>query len=176
MSKVKVIVVNGVSRSGKDIFIDYLIEIAPLVVKHSTIDKVKKSLAYDHMIDPRKKGKKEREFLAAVKQAWIKYNNGPFKEVLIETAVLEREYRFMTNVKDVLFVVQVREIEEIAKLKDHFQDDFCSVLIVRDSVDPQHETDEHVEDWDYDFTASNNGSKEGLRKQAVSFFQFIRKG
>jgi hypothetical protein len=169
MGKVKIICVNGVSRSGKDTFVDYLAEIAPLVVKHSTIDTVRKALIESKMLDYRKKGEKEREFLATVKQAWIKYDDGPFKEVLTEVAVLEKEYKYMSHVKEILFIVQVREIEEIQKLKNHFQDSFYSVLVVRDSVKFQHKTDKQVEDWNYDFMAVNNGLKEDLKKQAISF-------
>jgi hypothetical protein len=125
------------------------------------------------MLDLRKKGEKERTFLATVKQAWIEYNDGPFKEVLAEVAILERDYKYMSHVKEIFFTVQVREIEEIQKLKDHFQDNFYSVLVVRDLVDPQHITDEYVEDWDYDFVVSNNGSLEQLESQVDGFLTFL---
>ena len=173
MGKVTVIIVNGVSRSGKDTFIDHLAKKTQLLIKHSTIDTVKQALINAKMCDYRKKGKEEREFLALVKQAWIAYNNGPLKEVINKVDRLEKQYKFIYHIEKIFLTVQVREITEIMKLKDHFEEDLVSLLVVRDSVDPQHESDEYVEYWDYNFTVSNHGSLEQLESQVDSFLTFL---
>ena len=84
MSKVKVIVVNGLSRSGKDSFIKAVCKKVIASEVHSTIDTVKKSLILGGMLDPLKKGPEEREFLMVVKKAWINYNDGPLNEVIFQ--------------------------------------------------------------------------------------------
>jgi|APSaa5957512622_1039677.scaffolds.fasta_scaffold76336_2 hypothetical protein len=175
MGKVTVIVVNGVSRSGKDTFIDYLAKKTQLLLRHSTIQRVFTALINSSMIVNGKKGKKEREFLASVKQAWITYSNGPLQEVTNKVDHLEEQYKFMQHIGNIFLTVQVREITEITKLKDHFKEDLVSLLVVRDSVDPQHVTDEYVEDWDYDFVVSNNGSLEQLESQVDGFLTFLNR-
>ena len=67
MGKVKVIVVNGLSRSGKDSFITAVQKKVPVAVEQSTILTVKDALEYFDMIDLRKKGPKERAFFGCSK-------------------------------------------------------------------------------------------------------------
>ena len=169
MGKVKVIVVNGVSRSGKDTFIDFLGTKVSVLVAHSTIDTVKKALESSGMIDFRKKGPKEREFLATVKQAWEIYNDGPFKQVVDRVDDIERTYKFQNNVDRVLMVVQVREPDEIQKLSNYFGVDFYSVLIKRKGAKAQHPTDVTVEEWDYDYIVFNDGTLQQLEGSTLKF-------
>jgi chloramphenicol 3-O-phosphotransferase len=75
--KTKVIAVNGYSRAGKGSFVNFVRKKVVKIYEHSTIDKVKNVLEEGLMIYPGRKTEKEREFLMSVKQAWIKYNNGP---------------------------------------------------------------------------------------------------
>ena len=171
MGKVKVIVVNGVSRSGKDSFIAAVREKVPVVVTQSTILTVKDALEYFDMIDLRKKGPKERAFLVAVKQAWIEYNDGPYKEVIQVVDELERIHKF-NDIDRVLLFVQVREPKEIYKLYTHFIENFFSVLVYRSEAKLQ-PGDEGVLNFDYDFDVHNNGSLEDLGKEADRFIQFL---
>jgi len=175
MSKVKVIVINGVSRSGKDTFIDFLRTKVYVLVKHSTIDVVLGALTNSIMMDHKKKGREEREFLATVKQAWIMYNDGPFKQVVDIADDIERTFKFQNNVDRVLLVVQVREPDEIQKLSSYFGVDFHSVLVRRKDTNPQHPTDVTVEEWDYDYIVFNDGTLEQLEVNAQKFIAYMRK-
>jgi hypothetical protein len=172
MGKVTVICVNGVSRSGKDTFIDYLSKKVQMLVSHSTIDTVRSSLISGGMYDYREKGEKERAFLVAVKQAWIEYSDGPFEEVKRIVKNLEPPYKFASHIERVLLVVQVREKEEISKLVGHFGADIVTVKVVRPAVEPQ-PGDESVSDWNYDYTAYNDGDLEGLSTVADKFITFL---
>jgi len=175
MGKVKIIVVNGVSRSGKDTFIDFLRTEVPVLIEHSTIKTVSQSLCDYSMLDYRKKGMKERKFLASVKQAWIEYNDGPFQEVVSRKNSLERDYKFQNNIDRILLVVQVREPEEIKKLSNFFDTDMWSVLVKRIGAKFQHITDEFVEDWDYDFIIHNYGPLKDMEKHVNNFIYFLSK-
>lgn len=173
MNKIKVIVVNGVSRSGKNEFIDYMREKHQLLISHSTIDTIFKSLTQYGMIDKSKKGPKEREFLASVKQAWIEYNDGPFDEVKNLVSFLDERRKLTYNLKTTYLIVQVREPEEMQKLKDYFKEDFISILVVKDDVKPQHETDNHVNEWAYTYIVPNNGTLKDLEKQTDMIVRWI---
>ena len=110
--------------------------------------------------------------MVAVKQAWIEYNDGPFKEVVQVVDELERTYKFMNNIDRVLLFVQVREPKEIYKLYTHFIENFFSVLVYRSEAKLQ-PGDEGVLNFDYDFDVHNNGSLEDLGKEADRFIQFL---
>jgi hypothetical protein len=172
MEKVKVIVVNGLSRSGKDSFIDAIRKKVPALIEHSTIYTVWDSLLYLDMINPIKKGPEEREFLAAVKQAWINYNEGPFKEVVHMADELEKEYAFTSNIDRVLLAVHVREPEEMKKLKRHFEDRMFTVKVTRPEITAQ-PGDENVNNWNYDFEVYNEGDLEYLDTLVDAFINFL---
>jgi len=172
MNKVKVIVVNGLSRSGKDSFIEALRKKVPVLVEHSTIITVWDALLDYNMIDLKKKGPEEREFLAAVKQAWINYNDGPFFEVVHIAEELEKEYAFASGIDRVLFAVHVREPKEMRKLKQYFKKRMTTVLIKRPDTKPQ-PGDEEVNDWAYDHLVYNDGDLEDLDDKADRFITFL---
>jgi len=170
MGKVRVICVNGLSRSGKDSFIRFVKDRA-YSVTHSTIDTVKSALIETGMLHPFNKTEKERAFLTAVKQAWIEYSDGPFKEVLEKVKDIERTYKFMNNIDHVFLFVQVREPSEMMKLAKHFWDSITTVLVERTGIEVQ-PGDEDVYEWNYDFFVKNDGSLEDLEKEADRFINF----
>ena len=127
------------------------------------------------MLDYRKKGMKERKFLASVKQAWIEYNDGPFQEVVSKKNSLERDYKFQNNINRILLVVQVREPEEIKKLSNFFDTDMWSVLVKRRGAESQHITDNFTEAWNYDYIVFNNDTLEQLEDNAKKCIAYINK-
>lgn len=169
MKKAKIIVINGVSRSGKDTFVKFLKNKTLGILEHSTIDTIVAALDDFNMIDISRKTTKEREFIATVKQAWIKYNNGPFEEVKHIVRRMAHAYKYL------ILVIHVREPEEIKKLRDYFKEDFTSVLVIRDDAKPQHTTDNFVNMMDYDYMVYNNGTLEDLEKETVKFLEFLNK-
>lgn len=172
MSKVKVIAINGLSRSGKDSFVDFVRKKVLVVFEHSTISKPKNALESRLMIHPHRKGEKERKFLNIVKKAWIEYNNGPFKEVVELVKTTESMHKFMTNINRVLFFVHVREPEEIRKLKNYFKDDFISVIVTKPRIEIQ-PGDEEVCDWIYDYEIYNESDLKWLDILADEFIVYL---
>jgi len=173
MAKVKIICVNGFSRSGKDSFIAAVQKKVPVSEIHSTIDTVRNALAVTYMMDTTKKGPKERSFLMTVKKAWIDYNNGPLKEVVERVRQLELTYAYMNNVKEVLLFVQIREPQELYKIHTHFIANSSFVLVERPDILPQ-PGDEEVLDFDYEYEVLNNGTLEDLNNEATKFIQYLK--
>ncbi len=72
----KLIIINGVARSGKDTFIDIFKSLNPNTINISSIDKVKelaREMGWDGTKDD-----KSRKFLSDLKDLWTDYNNNIF--------------------------------------------------------------------------------------------------
>ena len=173
MGKIKIVVVNGLSRSGKDSFIAAVRKKVVASRIHSTIATVKNALLICGMIAPNKKGPDERTFLTAVKKAWIKYNDGPLQEMIQKVVELEDSYKLSNNVTEVLLFIQVREPQEIYKIQQYFKPNFVSVLVTRLDVKPQ-PGDEEVFNYLYDLTVYNDGTFEDLDNEADRFLRFSK--
>jgi len=168
---VKVICVNGVSRSGKDTFIKFIREQSETtVVVHSTIDTIRKMLIESGLMVGDRKGIGEREFMVAVKQAWIKYSDGPYNQVIDKVLRIKK---FMEPADIILFFVQVREPQEIKKLKLYYGDDFITVVVKKKGIEAQIYNDMCVTDMEYDFVIENNGTVEDLKVRATHFLNSI---
>ena len=177
MDKIKIIIIiiNGLSRTGKDSFVRFIkLEAVLSVIKeHSTIGTVKRALLGNGMLNANK-GPDEREFLNSVKKAWIKYNNGPFKQVVELAKNLELMYNQMYNIPQIYLFVHVREKEEIEKLKKHFKENCITVLIRKKEVEAQ-PGDEEVFNIEYDFEINNDGNLTDLNKKAVEFLKYLER-
>ena len=154
----KIIVINGVAGSGKNTFVSYLKTLMPDLIEHSTIDTVKKMawqyLGVDHCQD---KTDEKRQLWHDLKKAWIKYNDGPLKEIL---SLQYWNY-------DRLLVVHCREPKEIRKIKNHFGDRCLTVLITRPGIDvPGNDADQGVLNCEYDHWIVNDGGFDDLEKSA----------
>jgi len=79
MQEFIVVIINGVGESGKDTFVNLCAEHAT-VFNLSTVDKVKDvATLFGWQGD---KTPEDRKLLSDLKDAWTKYNNGPFHEFL----------------------------------------------------------------------------------------------
>lgn len=133
-----VIALNGMARSGKDTLADHtklvynkrcndLYDIPSNKVDNfSSIDSVREvltGLGWDGVKD-----EKSRAALSEFKDAWTKWNDGPFNQIV---------ERINKSDKDIIFC-HIREPKEIEKLKNHCNDNsifFESILVVRPSVE-----------------------------------------
>ena len=172
MGKVKVIVINGYSRSGKDSFVDAVRKKIPKCYQHSTIDTVRYALEEYGMLPYGKKGEAERKFLQTVKKAWIEYNDGPTKEVIKHVLNLEKQYLFANNVDRILLFVHVREATEIYKLVQFFEDNCITVKVTRPNIKPQ-SGDEEVHKRHYDYEVYNDADIDDLDTLADYFLEFL---
>lgn len=164
----KVIIINGAARTGKDTFVEMVAdETSTEVINLSTIDPVKnamKRLGWDGVT----KNDETRLMMADLKQLWIRHMNGPFNYI-VKTI---NDIMLVQNGVDVNFFVHCREPEEIAKLKQYYKYDGISLLIKRDGLHvPKNGADDIVENYVYDHMVDNSGSLELLRFYVREFIK-----
>ncbi len=167
-----VIIINGVAQSGKDTFVEYLralienilIEPQRRVVNISSIDYVK-HVAEHQFGWNRVKNEKGRAFLSELKDAWTKYNNGPF-HLMIDT--------IQQCTDDDIITVMCREVVEIGKLRNALYDT-CKVMtliVTRPNLlVPNNTGDKQVFNYTYDVIIHNGGDKANLKKVVLEFYQ-----
>ena len=169
MSEIKVLIVYGVARSGKDLFVDYLKEHNPHIEKHSTVGTIK-SIAKEHFGWSGKKTFKDRKFLSDLKNLWTEYDDGPFLEIVNHVKLME--HGFLKD-PDPILAVFVREPKEIQKIKDEFSD-AIAVLVQRPGIEvPDNMADQNVEDFNYDYILVNDSTLDEFKLTASTFHQLI---
>ena len=107
----QIFITNGMARSGKDTFAEYLNDFVP-TLKYSSIDKVKdiaKQCGWDGTKD-----EKSRKFLSDLKILTSKFNNMPFRA--IKTTVDQ----FKEDKEKRILLIDIREPKEIEKSKKAF--------------------------------------------------------
>jgi len=158
-------VINGVAASGKNLFVKYVSKyFKGRIMEHSTVDTVKTAAYFFGANEKNKKGDKERALWSEMKDAWTRYNDGPFLEIVNLAHGLPK------NIRPTVGFLHVRESTEIQKIKDKFPDRFLSVLIKRDGLPvPNNTGDQGVEGFNYDIIIKNNGEKKDLREKAIEF-------
>lgn len=144
-----IFITNGMARSGKDTFAEYLNDFVP-TLKYSSIDKVKdiaKQCGWDGTKD-----EKSRKFLSDLKILTSKFNNMPFRA--IKTTVDQ----FKEDKEKRILLIDIREPKEIEKAKKAFG--AKTILIKRNDVKiiTSNMADAGVFDYDYDFVIENNGT------------------
>ena len=167
--KIKMVVINGVAQHGKDTFVKYVSEKAPfLVVNHSTVKTVKVAARLFGANEKVHKGDAERRLWSDLKDAWTRYCDGPFKEILeivdgIKLATLKSD--------KVLVFVHAREPLEIHKLKTHFGLNCTTVLVCNSNKEhtPDNHADQDVFAYDYDVYIKNDGTLDELKAKAEQF-------
>jgi len=160
----KIVVINGPGGSGKDIVIDYAMEILKetLLDRCSSVDQVKK-LAKLFGWDGQKDDK-SRKLLSDLKDMWTEYNDGPFKYI---------QSRFESTDSNLLFV-HVREPSEIEKIVKSYGDSVATLLIRRPDMENfNNHADIEVENYNYDYIIENNGSLDDLRGNVRIFLKDI---
>ncbi len=152
----KVIVINGAATAGKDTFVEYFIKHAETsVFVWSTIRTVKELAR--HLGWNGEKDNDGRRFLSDIKDAWTRYNDGPFQEIVAKYKKYSRMY------EDFVLFVHVREPAEIAKVKARFPD-CTTILINRLGLPlPDNHADQKVYDYGYDFYIDNSHDLENLK-------------
>jgi len=170
----KIVVVNGSARSGKDNFVNYF-------KKHynskcfnwSTIDKVKRVSRRNFGWNGRKTDE-ARLFLSELKRIWTEFNNGPFEDMVNK---ITRHYTKLDkkDKQNVIYFIHCREPHEIQKFVDKYEDKCITLLLKRDDRDvPNNESDKNVANFNYDHIINNIGDKKQLEKEAIEFINKIK--
>lgn len=171
----KVIVVNGSARTGKDNFVNYF-------KKHydfkcfnwSTIDKVKKVSKRNFGWNG-KKTEDARLFLSEIKMVWSEFNNGPFEDVVNK---ISKSYEKLekNDKENVVYFIHCREPQEIQKFVDKYKDKCITILLKRCDRDvPNNDSDKNVSNFNYNYLIENSGNKKDLEKEALNFLKKITK-
>jgi glutamyl-tRNA reductase len=165
----KVIIVNGSARSGKDQFANY-------VKKHydhkclnwSTIDKVKK-ISKRNFGWNGKKTDQARKFLSEIKRIWSEYNNGPFEDMIKKISTHSSKSEENENT---IYFIHCREPQEIQKFVDKYKDNCITLLIKREDREvPDNLADKNVNNFKYDYIIKNNGNKKDLETESNKFIE-----
>jgi len=164
----KIIVINGAGASGKDEVFEItkkLIDGKYVVVNISSVTAVKlKAMSFGWN---GKKDDKSRRLLSDLKDAWTRYNDGPFKDI--------KQYiqHFHTS-KNFLIFVHIRECEEIKKIIDYYGNLVVTLLIRRPNTEKfNNHADSDVENYPYDYIIENNGTLDDLKENVKIFLNDI---
>jgi hypothetical protein len=164
-------IINGKPQSGKDTFVDELINLMDSdnlkADKMSSVGSVKIAaifLGWDG-----NKDEKGRNFLSDLKDLSTKYYDGPFNEIK-EAMSLNPEYTFF------FFIREPREIEKL--IDSCGKGKFKTVCVVREIDNSNRITnhaDQNVYDFEYDHIILNNGTLDDFKQSAENFYKTVIK-
>ena len=166
----KIVVINGAPRAGKDTFVEMCKEILgdEYVLNVSTVDFVK-SIACRCGWYGVKDGK-NRKFLSDLKDLLTEWGDVPYKKVNTEIQIFQIdivEYCGEEGLNRSVAFIHCREPEEIQKFKDRLH--AHTVLVRREQVENEAQTnhaDLDVFNFAYDMIIENNGTLDELRDAA----------
>ena len=169
----KVVVINGSGGVGKDTFVEKCQQIRPHKIYNiSMIDAIKreaKSFGWHN-----EKSDEARRFLSDLKDAWERYNDGPYELIKYRIELIERtELTKYQTTENIIVFVHAREPDDIERLvKDY---NAFTLLIRRPSVERTHgnHADDCVEDWGYDMIYDNEGSLDDMEEEARMILNYI---
>lgn len=164
---IKVIIINGYAKSGKDKFVyfckKYCKTMDIKVFNYSTVDKVKKvakKLGWDGS-----KTDEARKFLADMKRVWSSYNDGPF---LTTVKRIEKK----ANGKSIFFV-HCREPKEIKKFAQHYGDLMITLYLDKPGHIPDNPSDKNVKNYKYDYYIDSNITDDELQTSAENWIKTL---
>ncbi len=157
----KIIVINGSGGVGKDTFVEFCGEFAN-VKNISSVDKVKE--AAQILVNWNgEKDDKSRKLLVDLKQLSIDYNDYPMLYIKQEAE------KFRENEEQKMMFVHIREISEIKKVKDLLNAKTLLITSTRVPKITTNQSDANVEQYEYDYYISNDGTLEELKEIAKQF-------
>lgn len=170
----KIIIINGVPMSGKDLFCDlclnYMTARGIMGGKISTIDFVKRvatQVGWNGLKEP-----KDRKFLSDLKDLLTEYNDAPF--TIVEEQIRQTYFHFTKEMgvpeDKIVFFVHCREPKEIQKFVDKMG---AETLIIRreemEKLPQSNHADKEVLNYTYTYEIKNDKGIEELEKEAMKF-------
>ena len=171
MNETKLIILNGIARSGKDTFAELFTKEAEkqnfAVVTYSTIDKIKQ-IAVENFGWNGIKDEKGRKLLSDLKIASINYNDMPTVDMI-------NEYKLAQENNVDFLLVMLRDIPEIEKAVAHPELDVLTVFINRPVASKtwNNVADDSVADYIYDIYIDNSGDLEQLKDAAKNLLFYL---
>ena len=172
----KIVVVNGKPTSGKSTFESLCIGLGHArCYVYSSIDYVKtvaRSCGWTGEKTP-----ENRKFLSDLKDLLTTWNDVPMKKIHEKIQSIQDTFTDSGDLADdVVVFIDVREPEEIQRLKDYYG--ATTLLITRasaDAEDASNHADDDVYNFGYDLIIENNGTLDDLRDSAVVFLDSLFK-
>jgi len=162
---IKILIVNGTAKSGKDTFCEwcdrYLKSVGCNSINISSVDEVKEygeRLGWDG-----EKDDKGRKFLSDLKELSTRYN-GPERYISKQIASCDGLY-------DIIFI-HIREPDAISSLVKQFPH-AKTILLMRGDIVFNNSSDKEVFDYSYDYYIDNQGTIDDLCESAISVMDDI---
>lgn len=163
----KIFIINGSGGVGKDTFVEYCSKF--VTIKNiSSVDKVKEAAK----VLVGWNGEKDdisRKLLVDLKRLSIEYNDAPTKYVQKEAN------EFMQEENQKIMFIHIREISEIQKVKELLNAETLLITSTRVSKILTNSSDANVEQYQYDYYVTNDGTLEELEETAKKFVNDIVK-
>lgn len=170
----KIVIINGAPRSGKDTFVGYCLDkLGKFGFTFSTVDFIKdiaKECGWNGEKTP-----EDRKFLSELKRLLTEWRDVPYQVMRREIAkvrLLAEQYGIDHN-KFVIFI-HCREPEEIERFVKEY--DATTVLVRRPEVETDNQSnssDSGVFDYTYDVIIWNENSLDHLKLAAEMFVEKI---
>ena len=163
----KVIVINGMPRSGKDTFVSFVSKYAT-TTNFSSVDFVKdvaRFAGWNGKKDPR-----SRLFLSKLKELLAEYDDIPYKKIA------EEIHWFKNQPEQELLFIHIREPGEIARIVRDFG---AMTVLVKRSNNQQvvsNDSDKYTESYNYDFVLNNDSDLDALDAKARGFVNYLKRG
>lgn len=159
----RIFIINGPGGHGKDEFIRMVAEVYGEKNVHniSSVDQVKEAariLGWEGG-----KSDDDRRLLIALKQASVRYDDGPTRYL---------EQRLMAIEEGIAFL-HIREESEIEKIEARVGGIMRIHIFRPDSDIPQNEIDTLTEEMEYDIEILNDGNLDDLREKARAFVRDV---
>lgn len=169
----KVVVINGAPRSGKDTFIKLCNSRKVNVIGISIVDEIKR-IAKDIGWDG-EKNLRSRKFLSDLKDLADNYNDFSFNR-LEKRLSIAGELEKLNRLPTVVFVV-ARDPKDISRLVEKYR---ATALCIRrteaEAENVSNHADKEILNYSYDIYINNDGSLEKLEKCANAFMKYILGG
>ena len=166
----KILIINGKGRSGKDEFVNQL-EKYVKVKRYSTIDNIK-SIAKRYFYWDGQKDNKGRKLLSDLKIASIEYNNQPHEDMI--KAIQEAKKKNYD-----IFACMIRDIPEIEKActDERIKNDIITICISSNrtqNITYGNVADDNVYDYHYDYYLDNSGTLDNLKESVETFLNDLK--
>lgn len=163
----RVIVINGMPRSGKDTFVSFASKYAT-TTNFSSVDFVKdvaRFAGWNGEKDP-----KSRLFLSELKELLTEYDDIPYKKIA------EEIHWFKNQPEQELLFIHIREPGEIARIVR----DFGAITVLVKRANNQqivsNDSDKYTESYNYDFVLNNDSDLDALDAKARGFVNYLKRG
>lgn len=167
----KVVVINGYPRAGKDTFVKFCQEILGTFRCRnlSTIDYIKKIAPLFGWRG--EKTPEARRFLAKLKDISTEYNDFSYRYIKKQLLAIEKEE---WNGEDIVVFIHCREPKDIERFVRDYN--AITVLVKNKRVEDEYsnEADANVEDYRYDVTILNNTTLDNLKLSAKVFIDYLK--